>query len=155
DQSTSFQLMRQKLTELVKIVMDDPAVDNMVAFTGGSGGTNAGRMYIGLKDLDQRKISIDEVIARIRKKSAHIPGATLFLQAVQDIRIGGRSSAAQYQFTLQSQDLTALTEWAPRVQAGLRKLPQLVDLNTDQQNKGLSSSLTIDRDTAARLGLTT
>jgi multidrug efflux pump len=153
-QNISFQLMRQKLNDLVKIVMADPAVDNMVAFTGGSGGTNTGRMFVGLKDLDKRKIGIDEVIARIRKNSANIPGAQLFLQAVQDIRIGGRNSAAQYQFTIQSQDLALLNNFAPRIMARLRKLPQLVDLNTDQQNNGQAAQLTIDRDTASRLGLT-
>jgi len=153
-QSISFQLMRQKLNDLVKIVMADPAVDNMVAFTGGSGGTNTGRMFIGLKDLDQRKIGIDQVIARIRKNSINIPGAQLFLQAVQDIRIGGRNSAAQYQFTLQSQDLGLLNDFAPRIMQRLRKLPQLVDLNTDQQNNGQGAQLVIDRDTASRLGLT-
>ncbi len=153
-QSISFQLMKQKLNDLVDIVMADPAVDNMVAFTGGSGGTNTGRMFIGLKDLDKRKTGIDDVIARIRKNSIHIPGAQLFLQAVQDIRIGGRNSAAQYQFTLQSQDLGLLNDWAPRVMNKLRKLPQIVDLNTDQQNNGQEAQLNIDRDTASRLGLT-
>src|ERR1039458_6071616 len=127
---------------------------NMVAFTGGSGGTNTGRMFVGLKDLGKRKTGIDEVIARIRKKSVTIPGAMLYLQAVQDIRIGGRNSAAQYQFTLQSQDLGLLNDYAPRIMKKLRTLPQLVDLNTDQQNNGQAAQLTIDRDTASRLGLT-
>ena len=154
-QSISFQLMQQKLNDLVKIVMADPAVDNMVAFTGGSGGTNTGRMFIGLKDLNQRKTGIDDVIARIRKNSIHIPGAQLYLQAVQDIRIGGRNSAAQYQFTLQSQDLGVLNDWAPRVMNRLRSIRQIVDLNTDQQNNGQEAQLVIDRDTASRLGLTT
>jgi len=153
-QSISFQLMRQKLNDLVKIVMADPAVDNMVAFTGGSGGTNTGRMFIGLKDLDQRKIGIDEVIARIRRNSVNIPGAQLYLQAVQDIRIGGRNSAAQYQFTLQSQDLALLNDYAPRIMQRLRQVRQIVDLNTDQQNNGQAAQLAIDRDTASRLGLT-
>ena len=153
-QNISFQLMQQKLTDLVKIVMADPAVANMVAFTGGSGGTNTGRMFIGLKDLDKRKTGIDDVIARIRKNSAHIPGAQLFLQAVQDIRIGGRNSAAQYQFTLQSQDLGLLNDYAPRIMQKLRTLKQIVDLNTDQQNNGQEAQLAIDRDTASRLGLT-
>jgi len=153
-QSISFQLMQQKLTDLVKVVMADPAVANMVAFTGGSGGTNTGRMFVGLKDLGQRKTGIDDVIARIRKNSAHIPGAQLFLQAVQDIRIGGRNSAAQYQFTLQSQDLGLLNDYAPRIMQKLRTLRQIVDLNTDQQNNGQAAQLTIDRDTASRLGLT-
>jgi len=153
-QNISFQLMRQKLNDLVKIVMADPAVSNMVAFTGGSGGTNTGRMFISLKDKAQRKANIDEVIARIRKNSVNIPGAMLYLQAVQDIRVGGRNSAAQYQFTIQSQDLGLLNDYAPRIMQRLRKLPQLVDLNTDQQNNGQAAQLTIDRDTASRLGLT-
>jgi multidrug efflux pump len=126
----------------------------MVAFTGGSGGTNTGRMYISTIDPDKRKITIDGVIARIRKNAAGIPGAQLFLQAVQDIRIGGRNSNAQYQFTLQSQDLQQLNTWAPQVMKKLKTLKQLVDLNTDQQNNGLGSSIAIDRDSASRLGLT-
>ena len=153
EQSISFQLMRQKLQQFVKVVKDDPAVTSMVAFTGGSGGTNTGRMYISLTDPDKRKDSVDGVIARIRKNAQKIPGAQLFLQAVQDIRIGGRNSAAQYQFTLQSQDLQQLNYWAPLVMQKMRTLKQLVDLNTDQQNNGLSSSINIDRDTASRLGL--
>ena len=153
-QNISFQLMQQKLTDLVKVVMADPAVANMVAFTGGSGGTNTGRMFISLKDLGQRKTNIDEVIARIRKNSAHIPGAQLFLQAVQDIRVGGRNSAAQYQFTIQSQDLALLNDYAPRIMQRLRTIRQIVDLNTDQQNSGQEAQITIDRDTASRLGLT-
>jgi multidrug efflux pump len=155
EQSISFQLMKQKLLQFVKIVMDDPSVTSMVAFTGGSGGTNTGRMFISLTDPDKRKISVDEIIARIRKNSIQIPGAQLFLQAVQDIRIGGRNSNAQYQFTLQSQDLQQLNTWAPQVMKKLRTLKQLVDLNIDQQNNGLSSQLSIDRDSASRLGLTT
>jgi multidrug efflux pump len=125
-----------------------------VAFSGGSGGTNTGRMFASLSDLDQRKIGVDAVIARIRKNSAGVPGAKLFMQAVQDIKIGGRSSNAQYQFTLQSPDLALLSSWAPMIQARLRKIKKIVDLNTDQQNNGLESWLTIDRDSASRLGLT-
>ena len=155
DQDISFQAMSKKLNVFVKAVMDDPAVTNIVAFTGGSGGTNTGRMFVSLKDLDQRKIGIDAVIARIRKKTQDVPGARLFLQAVQDIRVGGRASNAQYQFTLQCADWNLLGEWAPKVLKKLHGLPQLVDLNTDQQNNGLQTALTIDRDTASRLGLTT
>jgi multidrug efflux pump len=103
EQNISFQLMRQKLGQFVDIVMKDKAVLGLVAFTGGSGGTNTGRMYVSLKDVDKRKTSIDGVIARIRKAAAPIPGATLFLQPVQDVSVGGRASNAQYQFTLQSQ----------------------------------------------------
>ncbi len=154
DQDISFQAMRKKMDTFVKAVMSDPAVDNVVAFTGGSGGTNTGRMFVSLKDLKDRDLSADGVIGRIRKKTAHVPGARLFLQSVQDIRVGGRVSGAQYQFTLQSQDLAQLNEWAPKILQKLHTLPQLTDLNTDQQNNGLQAWLTIDRDTASRLGLT-
>jgi len=150
--SISFQSMRSKVTQLVGMVTSDPAVDSAVAFTGGSGGTNVGRMFVGLKDLSERKVGVDEVIARIRRKTAGVPGASLYLQPVQDIRIGGRLTGAQYQFTLQSQDLAALTSWSPRVLDTLRKLPELTDVNTDQQNDGLQAWLAIDRDTASRLG---
>jgi multidrug efflux pump len=155
EQNISFQLMRQKMIEFVKIVKDDHAVTSLVAFTGGAGGTNMGRMFISLTDPGQRKKDpVDAVIARIRKHAAHIPGAALFMQPVQDIRVGGRFTGAQYQFTLQSQDLSLLSTWAPRVMQKLRTIPGIVDLNTDQQNSGLETSLDIDRDTASRLGLT-
>ena len=154
EQDISFQAMRDKLKQFVAVVQTDPAVTNLVAFCGGKGGTNSGRMFASLSDLDQRKMGVDEVIARIRKKTAGVPGAKLFLQAVQDIKIGGRSSNAQYQYTLQSTDFSLLTEWAPKIMARLRGIKQIVDLNTDQQNKGQQSWLTIDRDSASRLGLT-
>jgi len=154
EQDISFQAMRDKLKEFVTIVQSDPAITQLVAFCGGRGGTNSGRMFASLSDLDQRKMSVDEVIARIRKKTAGVPGARLFLQAVQDIKIGGRSSNAQYQYTLTSPDFDLLTEWAPKVMARLRGVKQIVDLNTDQQNKGQEAWLTIDRDSASRLGLT-
>jgi multidrug efflux pump len=154
EQDISFQAMRDKLKQFVAVVQADPAVTNLVAFCGGKGGTNSGRMFASLSDIDQRRMGVDEVIARIRKKTAGVPGAKLFLQAVQDIRIGGRSSNAQYQYTLQSPDFNLLTEWAPRIMERLRGIKQIVDLNTDQQNKGQEAWLTIDRDSASRLGLT-
>jgi multidrug efflux pump len=154
EQDISFQAMRQKLQAFVDAVMSDPAVANAVAFCGGSGGTNTGRMFVGLKDSDGKRPPIDGVIARIRKKTAGVPGAKLFLQAVQDIRVGGRGSAAQYQYTIQSADLKLLNEWSPKVLAKLRTIKQLVDLNTDQQNNGQQAWLTIDRDAAASYGLT-
>jgi len=153
DQSISFQAMRDKLAAFVEIVRQDPAVDSVVGFTGG-GQTNSGRMFIGLKPLAERKLSADKVIARLRGKLAHEPGANLFLQAVQDIRIGGRSSNALYQFTLQADRIDELRLWEPRIRQALSQLPQLADVNTDQQDKGLQTSLIIDRDAAARLGLT-
>ncbi len=152
-QNISFQAMKRKVQAIVDRVTADPAVSNVVAFTGGSGGTNTARMFVQLKDLSQRKEGVGAVMTRIRRKTANIPGATLYTQAVQDVRVGGRMSGAAYQYTLQTQDLAQLNVWAPRVLAGLRKLPQLVDVNTDQQNNGLQSWLTIDRDTASRLGL--
>ena len=153
EQDISFQAMHEKMIRFVHTVMADPAVQNVVAFTGGSGGVNTGRMFATLKDLSEREATVDQVIARIRQKSAGIPGASLYLQAIQDIRVGGRLTGAQFQFTLQSQDLDLLDEWAPRMLERMRKLPQLVDVNTDQQNKGLQVELEIDRDTASRLGL--
>ncbi len=154
EQDISFQAMQEKLKQFVAAVQSDPDVTNLVAFCGGNGGTNSGRMFASLTDSDSRTLTIDEIIARIRKKTSGVPGAKLFLQAVQDIRIGGRSSNAQYQFTLQSPDFAALTEWAPKIMAKLRGVKQIVDLNTDQQNNGQQAWLTIDRDSASRLGLT-
>jgi len=152
-QNISFQAMRKKVTFFVNAVMSDPAVSDVVAFTGGAGGTNTGRMFASLKDLDVRKVSVQDVMARIRRKTANMPGATLFLQAVQDIRVGGRSSGAEYQYTLQTQDLNELDAWSSRLLQSMRRMPELTDVNTDQQNNGLQVSVNVDRDTAARLGL--
>ncbi|HJZ20562.1 MAG TPA: efflux RND transporter permease subunit, partial [Bradyrhizobium sp.] len=153
DQSISFQLMQQKLTQLATLVKNDPAVETAVAFTGG-GQTNAGFMFVSLKPLSERGISVDGVIARLRRQLTVIPGATLFLQAVQDIRIGGRASNAQYQYTLQGPTLEELNEWSPKIAAALQTVPLLTDVNSDQQNKGLESDLVIDRDAAAQLAIT-
>jgi multidrug efflux pump len=153
DQSISFQLMQQKLTQFVTIIKNDPAVETAVGFTGG-GQTNSGFMFVSLLPLDKRKLSVDGVITRLRREMAVVPGATLFLQAVQDIRVGGRASNAQYQFTLQSPTLEELNEWTPKIAAALQGLPTLADVNSDQQNKGLESNLVIDRDAAAQLGIT-
>jgi multidrug efflux pump len=153
DQSISFQLMQEKLTQFVTIIKNDPAVEMAVGFTGG-GQTNSGFMFVSLHPLDQRKISADGVIARLRREMAVVPGATLFLQSVQDIRVGGRASNAQYQYTLQSSTLEELNEWTPKITAALQREPNLTDVNSDQQNKGLESNLVIDRDAAARLGIT-
>jgi multidrug efflux pump len=153
DQSISFQLMQEKLTEFVSIVKKDPAVDTAVGFTGG-GQTNSGFMFVSLKPIDERKVSVDQVIGRLRRELAVVPGATLFLQAVQDIRAGGRASNAQYQYTLQGTTLEELNEWTPKIVAALQGEPKLADVNSDQQNKGLASNVVIDRDSAARLGIT-
>jgi len=134
-------------------VRKDPAVLNVTAFTGG-GTRNSGSMFIALKPLSERKLSADQVIGRLRGKLAHVPGATLFLQAVQDIRVGGRQSDAQYQYTLQSDDLELLRVWEPKIRLAFSNLPQLEDVTTDQQDKGLQTSLTIDRETAIRSGVT-
>jgi len=154
-QDISFQAMRQKLTEVVEIIKSDPAVDTVIGFSGGGGSTtNTGRMFVALKPLEDRKLSADQVIGRLRGKLAKIPGAPTYLQAVQDLRIGGRASSAQYQYTLQGDDLTELTEWAPRVEQQLRTVPGLVDVNSDQQDRGTQSSVVFDRSTASRLGIT-
>jgi multidrug efflux pump len=153
DQSISFQLMQQKLAQFVGIIKRDPAVETAVGFTG-TGQTNSGSVFVSLYPVDQRKISADAVIARLRRELAVIPGATLFLQAVQDIRVGGRASNAQYQYTLQGSTLEELNEWTPKIAAALQREPNLADVNSDQQNKGLESDLVIDRDAAAQLGIT-
>ncbi|MDE2422044.1 MAG: multidrug efflux RND transporter permease subunit [Gammaproteobacteria bacterium] len=153
DQSISFQAMQQKLKDFMFIVKKDPDVDTVVGFTGG-GQVNSGNMFIALKPVAERTNNADAVIARLRKKLAHEPGASLFLQAVQDIRVGGRPSQAQYQYTLQADDIDTLNEWAPKIQAALSKSPVLADVNTDQQGKGLQTTLVMDRDQLARLGLT-
>jgi len=160
DQSISFQLMQQKLTQFVSIIKNDPAVDTVVGFTGGGSGgasgrsTNSGNVYISLRPLSERKLSADQVIDRLRPQLAVVPGATLFLQAAQDIRVGGRQGNAEYQYTLQGATFAELNEWGPKITTALQGEPQLADVNSDQQNKGLESNLVIDRDTAARLGLT-
>ena len=129
------------------------AVDNVIAFTGGNGATNTANMFIALKPLSERKINADLVIGRIRKEVSHIAGVNLYLQAVQDLRIGGRMSNAQYQFTLQSDDLNELNQWAPKVLKKLRTVKILTDVSSDQQNSGLEANVVVDRDTASRLGL--
>ncbi|HSC57613.1 MAG TPA: multidrug efflux RND transporter permease subunit [Nitrospira sp.] len=153
-QDISFQAMRQKLAEVVDIIKSDPAVDTVTGFSGGgSGNTNSGRMFIGLKPLHERQLSVDQVIARLRPKLAKVPGAPTVLQAIQDLRIGGRASSAQYQYTLQSVDLAELNTWAPKVERQLRTLSSIADVNSDQQDKGLQSLVVFDRSTASRLGL--
>jgi multidrug efflux pump len=153
DQSISFQLMKQKLGQFMAIVQADPAVASVVGFTGGRQ-TNSGFTFIAMKPLSERGISADRVIARLRGKLARVPGGRLFLQAVQDIRVGGRQSNAQYQYTLQADTTADLNEWAPRLTTALQKRPELADVNSDQQQTGLETDLVIDRPTAARLGLT-
>jgi len=153
-QDVSFDAMRVKQRQFASIVTADPAVQSNIAFVGGNNAINSGRMYIMLKPLAQRRLSADLVIQRLRKQLAVVPGATLYLQANQDIRVGGRQSNAQYQYTLESEDLQDVQTWSPRLLQALKTLPQLRDVSTDQQDKGLQEQLVIDRDTASRLGLT-
>jgi len=150
-QDISFAAMSEKMTQFVSIVRSDPSVLSVVGFSGGNS-TNTGRMFITLKS--ERKETADQVIARLRRKLAVVPGATLFMQSAQDLQIGGRMGNAQFQYTLQGENLNDLNTWAPRVLQKLRTLPQLRDVNTDQQTHGLQAGVVVDRDTASRLGVT-
>ncbi len=166
-QDVSFQAMSGKMEQFVKIILKDPAVDTAVGFAGGGGSaTNQGRFFVMLKPLEQRghcpthhfwqscpNVTADDVINRLRGKLAVVPGATLFLQSAQDLTIGGRFGQAQYQYTLQGEDLNELNNWAPRLFQKVRGLKELRDVNTDQQDQGLQAQLVIDRDTASRLGV--
>src|SRR6478736_1393659 len=152
-QDISFPAIRDKMLQYVQIVLKDPAVNNVVGFSGGQGSSNTGRMFVVLKPPDERKATADQIINRLRGKLAVVPGATLFLTATQDLNIGGRFSNAQFQYTIQSEDLQELNYWAPRILAKLRTIPQLRDVNTDQQDKGLAAEVIVDRDTASRLGI--
>jgi multidrug efflux pump len=154
EQDISFPAVRDKMQQFVRIVLTDPAVNNAVGFAGGQGSSNTGRMFVVLKPPSQRgKATADQIINRLRGKLAVVPGATLFLTATQDLNIGGRFANAQFQYTIQSEDLQDLNFWAPRIQAKLRTLPELRDVNSDQQDKGLAAEVVIDRDTASRLGI--
>jgi multidrug efflux pump len=160
DQDTSFQSMDKTLLQMVNIVAADPAVDTVNGFTGGGGGggggastMNQGRMFVSLKPLAERKITVDLIMQRLRPKLARIPGATLYLQAAQDLRIGGRNSAALYQFTMRGDNLQDLILYAPRILEELKSVHSIVDVNSDQQNRGLQSMVVYDRDTAARFGI--
>ncbi|HEY6452686.1 MAG TPA: efflux RND transporter permease subunit [Steroidobacteraceae bacterium] len=155
DQSISFDLMAQKLRTAMAIVQHDPAVQDVVGFTGsgGYGATNSASIFIGLKPLSQRKIKSDRLIARLRVKLASVTGARLYLQAIQDIRSGARSSNSQYQYTILADSLDDIRTWTPKITEALKSVPQLTDVNSDQQDKGLTVDLSIDRATAARLGV--
>jgi len=154
DQDVSFTDMNNKTNEFIRIVRQDPAVQNVIAAVGGGAAQNQARMFVILKPLAQRKISVDQVIARLRPKLSHVPGATLYFQGVQDLQIGGRQSNAQFQYTLSGENLNELYQWAPRLLQQLKKIPQLKDVNSDQQVSGLEADVIIDRDTASRLGIT-
>ena len=153
DQNISFQAMQNKLINIMNVIRNEPAVEDVTGFTGG-GQRNSGFMYIMLKPVSQRKVSADQVIARLRPKLAREPGARMFLQSVQDIRVGGRAGGAMYQYTLQADDLGELRLWEKRVKDALNGLPELTDVNTDEQDRGLQTSVNFNRDTVSRLGIT-
>ena len=153
-QDISFQAMQAATRRIVDVVKSDPAVENSMAFTGGNGASNSGFIYLGLKPLEVRKVSANQVIDRLRPKLIAVPGANTFLQAGQDLRIGGRMSSAQFQYTIQSDNLQDLVQWGPLLLQQMRKMPMLADVNTDQQNSGLQMNVVYDRATAARLGIT-
>jgi multidrug efflux pump len=157
-QDISFAAMSVKQKLLAQMTLEDPAIASVTAFAGGGGGgsNNVGRMFIALKPLDDRpgRVTADDVVNRLRRKLTSVPGATLFLQAQQDIQVGGRGSDSQYQYTLSDENLNELNTWAPQLQARMRAMPELRDVSTDQQNQGLATNLVIDRDTASRLGIT-
>jgi multidrug efflux pump len=153
-QDASFPVMDASVRALVKVVKADPAVANVICYTGGNGASNGGFMYVALKPLNVRKVSAMEVINRLRPKMNRLPVASAFLQAAQDLRIGGRGSNALYQYTLQSDNVADLAKWGPILQSQMKTLPGFQDVNSDQQNGGLQEMLTYDRTTAARLGLT-
>jgi multidrug efflux pump len=153
DQSISFQLMRQKHAQFMSIVRKDPAVESVLGFVAGGGRTNSGFLLASLKSIAERKISADQVIDRLQSEIAAVPGASLFLWKIQDINLTGRQSNAQYQYTLQGDSLAELNTWAPKLVAELRHLPQITQVNSDQQDKALEMGLVIDRDSAARFGI--
>jgi multidrug efflux pump len=152
-QDISFPAMSAKMYQFVGLVLKDPAIESIVGFAGGSTALNQGRMFIMLKPIGERNVTADQVISRLRKQLAVVPGATLYIQSGQDLTIGGRQSQAQYQYTLQGEDLKELNTWSPLLLQKLRTLPELRDVNTDQQDKGLEAGVIIDRDTASRLGV--
>jgi multidrug efflux pump len=155
-QDISFNAMRDKQRQLAQMTAEDPAVRSVTAFAGGGrNSNNVGFMFVALKDLAKRpgRISADQVVNRLRGKLSSVPGAILYLQAQQDIQIGGRGSAAQYQYTLSDENLEELNTWAPKFETRARAMPELRDVSTDQQNRGLAANLVIDRDTASRLGI--
>ena len=152
-QDTSFAALIAKLNIFMRIVQKDPAVENVVSFTGGGRGGNSANMFVSLKPLSERKASAQEIIARLRPKTAHIPGAQLFLSATQDVRVGGRQSNSDYQYTLQGDNVAELMSWSPKLEKEMHKLKELRDVSSDQQNHGLQATVIIDRPTAARLGV--
>jgi multidrug efflux pump len=152
-QDASFPAMQSAAARFDNLIKTDPAVQNVIAFTGGGGAANSGFIFMALKPLEERKSRADQIIARLRPKLASVPGASVFVQAGQDLRIGGRQSNAQYQYTIQSENLDDLVKWGPILLQRMKALPGFTEVNTDQQNNGLQASLVYDRPTAARLGI--
>jgi hydrophobe/amphiphile efflux-1 (HAE1) family protein len=156
-QDISFAAMRDKQRQLAQLTLDDPAVSTVTAFAGGGrNSNNVGFMFVALKPLDQRpgRVSADQVVNRLRAHLGGVPGARLFLQAFQELQVGGRASAAQYQYTLSDENVEELNTWAPQLEARAKTMPELRDVSTDQQDQGLAANLVIDRDAASRLGIT-
>ncbi len=153
-QDASFSVMNNSILQLENVIKADPAVANVIAFTGGGGSSNGGSLYIALKPLNERKVTAPAIIDRLRPKLNRLPVASAFLQAAQDLRIGGRSSNAMYQYTLQSDSVADLAHWGPILLAGMQKLPGFQDVSSDAQNSGLQELISYDRSTAARLGIT-
>src|SRR6202162_5916018 len=153
-QDSSFQAMNDSISQIGKVIKSDPAVANVIVFTGGSGATNTGFIYIALKPLSERKVGAGEILNRLRPKLTRLPVASASLQAAQDLRIGGRASNALYQYTLQSDHAKELAQWGPILLNAMKHLPGFQDVNSDQQNGGRDELLTFDRVTAAKLGLT-
>src|ERR1700722_17976011 len=154
-QDVSYAEMLRLQTQVNKIIADDPDVDHFVSFigSGGLGTGNTGSAFVTLKPLPPRKLSADQVLARLRGKLSKIEGINTYLQARQDVSVGGRLARTQYQYTVQDANLDELVQWAPKVLDAMRKIPLLKDVNTDQQNAGLEYDVNIDRDTASRLGV--
>jgi multidrug efflux pump len=153
-QDSSFPAMNDSIQKIVEVIKKDSSIQNVIAFTGGGGATNTANVFIALKPLNERKITAPEIINRLRPQLNRLPVASAFLQASQDLRIGGRGSSALYQYTIQSDAAADLTTWGPRMLAEMKHLPGLQDVNTDQQNGGLDVRLDYDRVTAAKLGQT-
>ncbi len=153
-QDSSFPAMNNSIQQIGGVIKNDPAVANVIAFTGGNGATNTGILYVALKPLAERKVSAAQIINRLRPKLNRLPVASAFLQAVQDLRIGGRSSNAMYQYTIQSDNVQDLSKWGPILLGEMKRLPGLQDVSSDQQNGGLDELMNYDRVTAAKLGLT-
>ena len=153
-QDSSFAAMNDSIQQIGRVIKNDPAVENVIGFTGGGGATNGGSLYIALKPLAERKVSAAQIIDRLRPQLNRLPVASAFLQSVQDLRIGGRSSNAMYQYTIQTDTVQDLSKWGPILQSAMKRLPGLQDVSSDQQNGGLDELMSYDRVTAAKLGLT-